>query len=145
MHPNCFTYSGFYLMHCLVFAFIFSWIILFIYLFTYLFICCIFLFCSSTFVSIFPSPLSLIPHTATSHPQFFPPSSLSMGTLYMFLDDPSPFFSCYPPPFCLLSVCSLFQCLWLHFACLFVLLIRFHLEVRSYGICLSTPGLFHLA
>ena len=45
----------------------------------------------------------------------------------------------------LLSVCSLFQCLWLYFACLFVLLIRFHLQVRSYSVCLSLPGLFHLA
>ena len=34
-----------------------------------------------------------------------------------------------------LSNCSLFQCLWLYFACLFVLLIRFQLKVRSYGIC----------
>ena len=29
--------------------------------------------------------------------------------------------------------------------CWFVLLIRFLLKVRSYGICLSPPGLFHLA
>ena len=36
-----------------------------------------------------------------------------------------------------------FQCLWLYFACLFILLIRFLLMVRSYGICLSPPGLFH--
>ncbi|KAF6084315.1 hypothetical protein HJG60_008591 [Phyllostomus discolor] len=28
------------------------------------------------------------------------------------------------------------------FACLFVLLIRFHLELRAYGICLSLPDLF---
>ena len=34
-----------------------------------------------------------------------------------------------------LTVCSLFPCLCFYFACLFVLLIRFHLEVRSYGIC----------
>ena len=32
---------------------------------------------------------------------------------------------------------SQFQCLWLYFACLFVLLIRFLLKVRSYGICLN--------
>ena len=31
------------------------------------------------------------------------------------------------PPLWLLLVCSLFQCLWLYFACLFVLLVRFHL------------------
>ena len=33
----------------------------------------------------------------------------------------------FPPPLWLLSVCSVFQCLWLYFACLSVLLIRFHL------------------
>ena len=49
------------------------------------------------------------------------------------------------PPLWLLSVCSLFQCLWLYFAGFFVLLIRFHLKARSCGICLSLPGLFHLA
>ena len=32
-----------------------------------------------------------------------------------------------------------------HIFCLLVLLIRSHLEVRAYGICLSLPGLFHLA
>ena len=32
-----------------------------------------------------------------------------------------------PPPLWSLSVCSLFQCHWLCSACLFVLLIRFHL------------------
>ena len=50
-----------------------------------------------------------------------------------------------PPLFWLLSLCSLFLCLWLYFARFFILLIRFHLEVRSYGICPSQPGLFHLA
>ena len=49
------------------------------------------------------------------------------------------------PSFWLLSDCSLFQCLWFYFACLFVLLIRFHLKVRSYGISLSPLALFHLA
>ena len=42
----------------------------------------------------------------------------------------------FPTPLQLLSICSLFQCLSLYFACLFVLLIRFHLQVRSYGIFL---------
>ena len=41
-----------------------------------------------------------------------------------------------PPPFWSLSDYSLFPCLWFCFTHLFVLLIRFHLEVRSYGICL---------
>ena len=61
---------------------------------------------------------------------------------------PFPYFpplSLFPLPLWLLSVCFLFQCLWLYFACLFVLLIRFHLHVRSYGICILPPDLFHLA
>ena len=41
------------------------------------------------------------------------------------------------------SHCS--QCLWLYFVCFFLLLIMFQLKVRSYGICPSPPGLFHLA
>ena len=53
-----------------------------------------------------------------------------MCPLYMFLDDPSPF-SRYPlcSPLWLLLVCSLFQCLWLYFACLVVLLIRFNYPI----------------
>ena len=43
--------------------------------------------CSSTVVSIFPPPLSLAPPTPTSHPPSFPLLALSMGPLYMFLDD----------------------------------------------------------
>ena len=44
---------------------------------------------------------------------------------------PFPFLSPqYPPPTPLwsLSVCSLCQCLWLYFSCLFVLFIRLHLD-----------------
>ena len=54
-------------------------------------------------------------------------------------ENPSPFSLHYPlpPPLWSLSVCSLFPCPWFYFACLFVLLIRFHLYVRSHGICLS--------
>ena len=48
------------------------------------------------------------------------------------------------PPWPLLD-CSPPQCLWLYFACSFPLLIMFQLKVRSYGICPSPPGLFHLA
>ena len=88
-----------------------------------------FLNCSSTVVSIFPSPLFPI------HPLPYPtlnPSSLWLcpWVLYahslMTLTLLSPVTS-LPPPLWLLSVCSLFPCLWLYFACLFVLLIRFHL------------------
>ena len=112
----------------------------FIYLFIYLFI-----YCSNIVVSIILPPLSPAITTPTS--QYYPPLALSMGPLYMFLDKHSPSFPCYSPPqpLWLLSVCSVFQYLWFDFACLFVLLIRFHLQVRSYGICLSLPGLFHLA
>ena len=61
--------------------------------------------------------------------------------------DPSPSFLHYTPlPSPLVTVSfSLFPCLWFYFGHLFVLSIRFHLKVRSYGICPSPPGLFHLA
>ena len=100
---------------------------------------------SSRVVSIFTPPQPPI-HSHLS-PLNLPPLALSMCPLYMFLDGPSLIFPNYPspPPLWLLSVYSLFECLWLYFAWLFVLLIRFHLQVRSYGICLSPPGLFHLA
>ena len=48
------------------------------------------------------------------------------------------------PPWPLLD-CSQPQCLWWYFVCFFLLLIMFQLKVRSYGICPSPPGLFHLA
>ena len=48
------------------------------------------------------------------------PFVLSLCPSYLFLDGPSPIFSHYPspPPLWLLSICSLFQCFWLYFACL---------------------------
>ena len=49
-----------------------------------------------------------------------------------------------PPPWLLLD-CSQLQCLWLYFVCFFLLLLMFQIKVRSYGICPSLPGLFHLA
>ena len=60
---------------------------------------------------------------------------------------PSPSFrDCSPPlPPGSLAVCSMFPCLWLYFVCQFILFIRFHLQVRTYGIFLSPTGLFHLA
>ena len=77
-----------------------------------------------------------------SYHHFSPPHPLPPPTLH-----PSPLWLCpwvlytcslmnlsllspvnpLPSPLRLLSLCSLFQCLWLYFACLFVLLIRFHL------------------
>ena len=79
--------------------------------------------CSSTVVSFshhhFPSP----------HPQSYPPLALSMGLLYTFLDDRSSSFCHYPPlPSSLVTVSLLFISMSLVlFACLFVLLISFHL------------------
>ena len=58
--------------------------------------------------------------------------------------NPSPHFP-LPTPLWLLLDCSYLQYLWLYFVCFFLLLIRFQLKVRSYGICPSPPGLFHLA
>ena len=84
------------------------------------------------------------PAIPTSLPWFHPSLVLSMCPLQLFLKSLHPHYP-LPPSLWLLSDCSLFQCLQLYFACLFVLLIRFHLKVRSYGICLSLPGLFHLA
>ena len=95
----------------------------FIYIFLHIFNCH-----SSTIVSISPMPLPPTLAIPTSHPWSYPPLALSMCPLYMFLDDPAPSSPLCPPPrLWLLSVCSLFQCLWLYFACLFVLLFRFHL------------------
>ena len=89
----------------------------------------------------FPPPPRL------THPAPFLHLALSTCPLSMFRDSPSPVCPCYPssPSPLLLSDCSLFQCFWLYYACLFILLIRFHILVRLYGIRLSPPVLFHLA
>ena len=101
-------------------------------------------YCSSIVVPISPPPLSPTP---TSHPQSFPPLPFSVGPLYMFLDDPSPTFPCYPyHPSPLVTVSLFFISISLVIFCsLFVSLIRFHLYVRSHGICLLPTGLFQLA
>ena len=107
--------------------------------------CC----CSSIVVSISPLSLSPVPPILTSHPQSCPLLALSMSPLHMFLDDPSPVFPHYPPVPSPLVTVSLFFYYnvsgYILLACLFCFLGSFHLEVRSYGICLSLPGLFHLA
>ena len=92
-------------------------------------------------------PLPPTPPIPTSHPWSYSPLALSMGPLYMFLDNPSPLppIILLPSSLWLLSVYSLSQYPWLYFASLFVLLVMFQLKVRSYGICLSPPGSFHLA
>ena len=43
------------------------------------------------------------------------------------------------------SLCSMYPCLWSYFVCQLILFIRFHIEVKSYGIGLSLTGLLHLA
>ena len=99
------------------------------------------------------SCLHLLPHHFPQLQPSPPPSPIPQPLAFVHVslivvpENPSPFSPHHPlpPPLGLLSDCSQFQCLWLHFVCFFVLLIRFHLEVRSYGICLSPPGLFHLA
>ena len=69
-------------------------------------------------------PTTTLPHLP---PSLLPSLALSMCPLYKPLDDPSPSFPCYPPsPLLLLSVCAFLPRLWFYFACLFVLLFRFH-------------------
>ena len=109
--------------------------------FYYFFYCC-----SSTVVSIFPPQHTPAPPIPNSHPRSCPPLALSMGPSYVFLDGPSPFplviLFCSP----LVTVCLFFISMSLVLFCLLVFwFIRFYLKVRSYGICLSPPGLFHLA
>ena len=90
--------------------------------------------CSCIVASIFLRALSPAPPTPTSHLQSYPPLWLCPWVLYTCSLMTLPFFPIIhllPPPQ-LLSICSLFQCLWLYFSCLLVLLIRFHLLVRSY-------------
>ena len=98
------------------------------------------------------SCLHLLPTTpptpATSLPWFHPPLVLSMCPLYLFLKTLPPFIpiipSHLPSGYCQI-VLNFNVSGYILLACLFVLLIRFHLKVRSHGICPSLPGLFHLA
>ena len=104
--------------------------------------------CLITVVPIFPiTPPCPIHRTSHLQSSTLPaPGYLCPWVLYTCSWTTLPLFSPViplPSPW-LLSVCSLFQCLWLYFACLFVLLIKFHLKVRSYGVCFLPPGLFHL-
>ena len=91
----------------------------------------------------FPPPYPPLLTTLNPHPLWLGPWVLYTCSLMnlLLLSPINPI----PLPLWLLSVCSLFQCLWLYFACLLVLLIRFYLKVRSYGICLVPSGLIHLA
>ena len=80
---------------------------------------------SSTVVSIFLPTTSPIP-PIPAYPLWLFPCVLytwSLMTLPLFF---SPIITLHSPLW-LLSACSLFQCLWLYFACLFVLLTSFYL------------------
>ena len=103
-----------------------------------------FFYCYSIIVLIFPPCPSPTSPTPCSHSQSLL-LSVPMSPLYMFLGLPLSIFPPLTSSHWSLPVCSLFPCLWFYFAHLFVLLIRFHLQVRSYGICLIPPVLFHLA
>ena len=119
--------------------------ILFLFLFFHIFKLLFKYSCLHFLANTFPHPTH--PHlpspTLNSSPLWLCPQILHTCSLTTF-----PLLSsiiAHSPPLQLLSVCSLFPCLWFYFAHLFVLLIRFHLQVRPYSICLSPPGLFHFA
>ena len=104
------------LFFCWFFFFFFFLIsFLWVYIFKFILLCC-----STTIVPI--SPPTILSHPTPMTLNSTPTLALSIGPLYMFLDDLSPSFPCYPhlPSLWLLSVSSLCQYLWLYFACLFV-------------------------
>ena len=93
---------------------------------------------------------SPLPHPAPlTHSQSPPPCPCPLiSPLYMFLDLAHTLsFPDYlpPPPLWLLLFVLYFHVSGSILLFCFVLLIRLHLQVRSYGICLSLTGLFHLA
>lgn len=110
-----------------------------------------FLFLSTFFIVIqvqfspFPPPLhptSAIPH----FPHLIPPLFSSVHVSFLHApknsSTPPPHYA-LPTPFWVLSVLN-FK-VWLYFDSFFVFLIRFHIWVRSDGICLALIGFFHLA
>ena len=82
--------------------------------------------CSSKVVS---PPWCPTPPIPSSHPQTYPLWLFPCVLYTCSLMDLPLFYPIVPLPhsFWLLSVCSLFQCFWLYFACLVLLLIRFYL------------------
>ena len=82
-----------------------------------------------TFLPFPPTPAQLPTSLRFLHPPRYCPCvlyncSYKPFTLFPWNSLPSPLWS--------LSACSQFQCLWLYFACLFVLLIRFQLKIIGY-------------
>ena len=66
--------------------------------------------CSGTVVPIFTPPWAICPNHPHLPPSILTPLALSMCPLYMFLDNPSPFFPHYLPPLSpVVTVCSVFQ------------------------------------
>ena len=90
------------------------------------------------------SPLSH-PHHSHSHSPDIVHAYESSICVPLLATSPFPPVIPLPLSLWLVSVCSLFPSLWFYFAHLFVLLISFYLQGRSYDICLLLPGLFHLA
>ena len=77
-----------------------------------------------------PSTPITLPLLYSPLPHTFNPPVPHCGPLYMFLNLLFPLLSSFIPlshPLWLLSICSLFLCFGFYFACLFVLLITFHL------------------
>ena len=96
-----------------------------------------------TVVWLFSPPLHPTTVKPLSLPHFHPPPWFCPCVFYS--SSCNPLFPLSPRPPRLLLDCSQLQCLWLYFVCFFHLLIMFQLKGRSYGICPSPPGLFHLA
>ena len=131
-----FEYSFFHLIH-IYFSFYY-----FIFLHCWLF----FIFILLLFkYSCLPFPPTTPPHPSYPHlPPLTPPHLGFVHVSFIVVpENPSPFSPSHLPsgycPFVLFNISGYI------FACLFVLLIRFHLKVRSYGICFLLLGLFHLA
>ena len=111
----------------------------------------IFLFFKILYCYLITLVCAFSPHPSTSLQLNPPPSPTSMLPLdfvhvsfIVVSVIPSPHCPLPTPPWLLLD-CSKLQFLWLYFVCFFLLLIMFQLKVRSYGICPSPSGLFHLA
>ena len=101
--------------------------------------------CSIIVVCIFPPPLYPTPAQPTSLPCFHPPPWFCLCVLYS--SSWKPFSPLSLPPSSLAIVRLFLTSMSLVTFCLlfFLLLIMVLLKVRSYGICLSPHGLFHLA
>ena len=94
---------------------------------------------SVTVVCIFSPSLHPTPTKPTFLPNLHPPPWFCPCVLYSSSCKP---ISPLPSGYCYIV---LNFNVWLYFVCFFLLLIIFQLKVKSYGICPSPSGLFHLA